>query len=198
MSIRRDGRLTSVPVGSLERHFDFGGGDRPCTALSWADVFTAYHTTARPDLEVYAEADAKTRVLFQAGAWLADALRHPEAQGILRAQTRLWPEGPPESRRRVARRVIVGEVEDPWRQTRRARLHTPDGYSITPAIALEIARRVLSDHLGPGLQTPAGVFGPGLVFKLDGVRVEELRAGPIRDLPRQSLMLPSHWMNGSR
>jgi saccharopine dehydrogenase (NAD+, L-lysine-forming) len=182
VSIRRDGELTSVPVGRLQRRFDFGAGERPSTALSWADVVTAYHTTAIPTIEVYAEAEATARLLYQAGAWLAGPLQRPAARAVLRSQTRLWPDGPPESRRSAARRVIVGEVEDPWRQIVRARLHTPDGYSITPAIALEIARRVLSDDLEPGFQTPAGIYGPGLVFNLDGVRLETLRAGPVRDL----------------
>ena len=182
VSIRRDGKLTSVPVGRLQRRFDFGAGDRPSTALSWADVFTAYLTTGIPDIEVYAEADAMMRLLFKTGAWLADPLRQPRAGALLRSQTRLWPEGPPQSRRAAARRVIVCEAEDPWRQTVCARLHTPHGYSITPVIALSIAARVLSGEFLPGLQTPAGVYGPGLVFKLDGVRVEDLRVGPIREL----------------
>lgn len=180
VSIRRAGRLTSVRVGHLERGFDFGDGERLSTALSWADVFTAYHTTGIPNIEVYAEADATARMLYQAGAWFGLPLRLPVTRQLLEWPTRFWPQGPSEEKRDAARRVIVAEAEDAWRQRVCSRLYTPDGYSITPAIALRIAARALAGELKPGFQTPAAVYGPDLVLGLAGVMREDLDVGPIR------------------
>jgi saccharopine dehydrogenase (NAD+, L-lysine-forming) len=182
VSIRRDGRLTAVRVGRLERPFDFGAGPSLSTAVSWADVLTAHRTTGIPDITVYAEADGLARLAYQSGAWLSLPLRSALARRLLARQARLWPEGPSAHRRGAARRVIVAELEDAWQQRISARLHTPDGYDLTPPIALAIARRVLAGEHRPGLQTPAGLFGPGLVLALDGVGLEDVPAGPRRSL----------------
>ena len=182
VSIRRDGRLTGVPVGRLERAFDFGAGPRLCTALSWADVLTAWRTTGIPDITVYAEADARARLLYQTGALLSLPLRAPAMQRVVARQARFWPAGPTAAKRGAARRVIVAEVEDAWQQRLGARLHTPDGYDLTPPIALAIARRVLAGDLRPGFQTPAGLYGPELVLALDGVVLEDMPSGPLRRL----------------
>jgi len=182
VSIRRGGALAAVPVGRLQRDFDFGAGSRHCTALSWADVFTAWHTTGIPDIEVYVEADALAQSLYQTGAWLSLPLRLPAARRLMDWQARLWPEGPSRARRDAARRVIVAEVEDPWQQRLAARLYTPDGYDLTPPIALAIARRVLDGDWRPGFRTPAGVYGPQLVLGLPNVELEMLASGPLRPM----------------
>jgi short subunit dehydrogenase-like uncharacterized protein len=182
VSIRRSGVLTAVRVGRLQRSFDFGAGPRPCTALSWPDVFTAWHTTGIPDIEVYAEADALAQGLYQAGAWLSLPLRLPLAQRAMAWQTRLWPEGPARSRRDAARRVIVAQVEDAWQQRIGACLHTPDGYDLTAPIALGVAARVLAGDWRSGFQTPAGVYGAELVTDLPGVTLEPVSDAPVRQM----------------
>ncbi len=176
VTVRRDGELTSVPVGRLERTFDYGDGDRLSTALSWADVYTAYYTTGIPDIEVYVEADLLARCLYQVGAWFAVPSRLPPWRQLLEWQASFWPLGPSAAARAAARRVIVAEAEDVWRRCVRARLHTPDGYSFTPAVALAIVQRVLDGDFLPGFQTPAGVYGADFVLSLDGVRREDLDA----------------------
>src|SRR5262249_5328240 len=55
VTIRREEVMTSVPLGALERSFDYSEGDRLSTAVSWADVFTAFLTTGIPNIEVYVE-----------------------------------------------------------------------------------------------------------------------------------------------
>ena len=90
----------------------------------------------------------------------------------------VWPEGPSESQREGERRVIVAEVEDEYRRGKRARLHTPDGYSFTPLSALAIAQRVLAGDSPTGFQTPAGAYGPDFILDLPGVRREDASRYP--------------------
>jgi len=174
VSIRREGRLCAVPVGQLERVFDYGAGERVSAAVSWADVFTAYHTTGIENIEVYAEADAWTRWFYQSAACFAGPLRLTPVQKLLELGARAWPEGPSEAQRAAAPRAIVAEVEDRFRRCVRARLHTPDGYSFTPVSALAIAERVLAGEFRAGFQTPAGVYGADFVLSLEGVHREDI------------------------
>jgi short subunit dehydrogenase-like uncharacterized protein len=174
VSIRRDGRLCAVPVGRLERGFDYGVGKRISTAVSWADVFTAYHTTQIPNVEVYMEADAWRRYLYQAAAYFAAPLGLGPVQALLKLQVRVLPEGPSEGQRAAAPRVIVAEAEDRYRRRVQARLYTPDGYDFTALSALAIAERVMAGDIAIGFQTPGGLYGADFVLRFQGVRREDV------------------------
>jgi saccharopine dehydrogenase (NAD+, L-lysine-forming) len=175
VSIRRDSRLTSVPVGRLERAFDYGEGERISSAVSWADVFTAYYTTGVPNIEVYAEAGALERGLYQLGAWFAEPLRLAPCQRLLDLQAYAWPEGPSAAERSAASRVIVADAEDRWRRRICARMRTPDGYSFTCAATVAIAQRVLAGEIRAGFQTPAGLYGADFPLTFTGVCREDLK-----------------------
>jgi short subunit dehydrogenase-like uncharacterized protein len=173
VSIRREGRLRAVPVGRLERGFDYGAGNRVSTAVSWADVFTAYHTTQIPNIEVYTEASAWTRYLYETAAYFAAPLSLAPVQALLKLQARAFPEGPSEEQRAAAPRVIVAEAEDLYRRRVGARLYTPDGYDFTALSAMAIARRVMDGEFRAGFQTPGGLYGADLVLRLQGVWRED-------------------------
>src|SRR5262249_12668558 len=53
VNVRRDGVVTPVVPGVLQRSFDFGEGARQSFAVSWGDVSSAYYTTGIPNIEVY-------------------------------------------------------------------------------------------------------------------------------------------------
>lgn len=174
VSIRRNGRMISVPVGRLQRRFDFGAGERDSVAVSWADVFTAYHSTGIPNIEAYFDADIASRALYQLGAGLADAARLAPVKSLIAALTGILPEGPDQDRRRRERCVIVAEAEDSWRQRRTVRLQTPDGYSFTAEAAAAIAQHILQGEFTCGFQTPAKVYGADLVLGFPGTHRQEL------------------------
>ncbi|UCE63150.1 MAG: saccharopine dehydrogenase NADP-binding domain-containing protein [Nitrospirota bacterium] len=174
VSIRRGGRLTLVPIGRLERTFDYGEGPRMSTAVNWADVYTAYYTTGIPNIEVYAEAAVLERSLYQLGSWFAEPMRLAPWQWLLELQANAWPEGPSHAERAAERRVIVAEAEDRWRRQFRARLSTPDGYNFTAIAALAVAQRVLDGEYRTGFQTPASVYGPDFPLLIEGVHREDL------------------------
>jgi short subunit dehydrogenase-like uncharacterized protein len=173
VSIRRAGELASVPVGRLERDFDFGEGLRKATAVSWADVITAHHTTGIPNIEVYAEAGPLYRTVYQANAWFAAQFGRVDER-LLRPFVAAWPEGPSEAQRVSKRQVILAEMEDPWRRSTRARITTLDGYSFTPLAALALVERVLQGDAEAGFQTPAGLYGPDFILGFEGTEREDL------------------------
>jgi len=175
VSIRRNGRMMLLPVGRLQRAFDFGDGEKECVAVSWADVFTAYHSTGIRNIEAYFEADFASRALYHLGAGVADTMQLNPVKNLIDAIARAWPEGPPEVQRRAEKCVIVAEAEDSWRQVRSARLTTPDGYSFTAEAASAIALRAARGDFLSGFQTPARVYGADLALEFKGTHREELR-----------------------
>jgi short subunit dehydrogenase-like uncharacterized protein len=175
VTIRRNGRLMSVPVGQLQRTFDFGDGEKESVAVSWADVFTAYYSTGIRNIEAYFEASFASRALYQLGAGIADTMQLAPARTLIDAVTSVLPEGPHEVRRRTERSVLVCEAEDSWRQRRCVRLTTPDGYSFTAEAATAIAQRILRGDFVSGFQTPAKVYGADLVLNLEGTDRQELQ-----------------------
>lgn len=174
VSIRRAGELATVPAGHLQRQFDFGNGKRLATAVSAADVVTAWYTTGIPNIEAYSHVAPAEAFAFQVGSWFAEPLRLPPVKSIVELLISLAPEGPSAARRIGSHNVIIAEAEDPWRRSTCARLTTPDGYSCTPEIALGIASRVLAGEFREGFQTPARVFCADLVLEVHGARREDL------------------------
>jgi short subunit dehydrogenase-like uncharacterized protein len=59
--VRRGGRLVAPEPGAGTRTMHFGNGAVEATRITWGDVFTAYHTTGIPDIEVYTVLSAPAR-----------------------------------------------------------------------------------------------------------------------------------------
>lgn len=186
VNIRRNGQLISVPVGRLQRAFDYGDGERESVAVSWADAFTAYYSTGVRNIEAYIEADLVARTLYQVSAGIAEALRFAPVQHWLNIAAGNWPEGPSALQRQSERCVVVAEAEDSWRRRSCARLETPDGYSFTAEAAMAIAQRVTRGDFRPGFQTPGKVYGANFVLGLAGSRREDLER-PVPRMPSDDM-----------
>jgi len=170
----RDRTLVRVPVGSLERHFDFGRGPSSSTAMSWPDVFTAHLTTGIANVEAYVQIDSLQRSLLQFARSSAWIWQSSIARALLNGDATLLPEGPSYEDQKTRRRAIVVVAED-GRGTRVcSRLRTPEGYWFTALSALALAERVLSGEIAAGFQTPARIYGADFVLGLDGVYRDEL------------------------
>jgi short subunit dehydrogenase-like uncharacterized protein len=172
--VRRDGRLVRLPGSLLERRFDFGRGPRTCVAVSWPDVYTAFHTTGIPDVEAFLEVEPWQRALVLGSRYFAWLLRAPPWRLALEAQVRALPEGPSAAERARHPRALVVEAADGNGRRTASRLRTPEAYSFTAAAAVEIAVRVLQGDLESGFQTPARIYGPDFVLGLPGVVREDL------------------------
>lgn len=172
--VRRNGRLTTVPAGTLQRAFDFGQGERTGTAVSWPDVFTAFYTTGTPNITVYSETNFVEQILYALGGRLTGLLHDTPWQAFLSAQAELLPEGPSAEARRSVTRTIVAEAVDRLGRKVCARLRTPEAYTFTGMTALAIIERVLAGEVLNGFQTPARVYGADFVLCLPNVVREDL------------------------
>jgi len=174
IQVRRNGVLTSLPPGTLERAFDYGDGPRLSLGISWGDVASAYYTTGIPNIETYFEVNPTLRGMLAASRYLGWALQSAPWQGMLKACADMLAEGPTDEQRAASSMVVVAEVEDGRGRRARSRLHTPEAYTFTAAAGAAISRRVLDGDLDVGFQTPARLYGEGLVLGFAGVSREDL------------------------
>ena len=156
--IRRNGHLESVPVGQLERTFDFGEGERICTATRLADPLTGFMTTHVPNIEAYVEVGALDRILYQAGSTFALPLQLSPWRQLLAMQVSAWPEGPSPEDRQKMKQTIVIEAEDAYRNQVSVRFKASDCYEFSAASAVTVAALVQEGQILSGFQTPANVY----------------------------------------
>ena len=170
--VRRGGRLVTPDPSAATRTMDFGNGSVDATRITWGDVFTAYHTTGIPDIEVYTVLSAQARRALN----LAKRLRPLFHFAPLRAILRLGVQPGPTAERRAATVTHVwGEVADDVGRIATARLHGPEaGLAWTTRAALSVVRRALAGEVLPGFQTPAGAYGADLVLESEGVTREDV------------------------
>ncbi|MBI2393613.1 MAG: saccharopine dehydrogenase NADP-binding domain-containing protein [Deltaproteobacteria bacterium] len=173
--VRRDGKIVSVPPGSLSRTVDFGyGRPRATMAIPWGDVSTAFHSTGIPNIEVYFPARRATRVGARAIGLISPIVASGPVQRLLKRAVDARPAGPTDEQRAKGSSFLWGEVRNERGDVRVSRLKTPEGYTLTADASLTIVKRVLEGDRKVGYQTPASVYGPELVMSLDGVSREDL------------------------
>lgn len=173
-TVRRDGQLARVPVGSLECEIDFGAGPERCLNVGWGDLVTAFHTTGIGDIEVYFDAHPLREWLLGTARGFGALLALPVWQLGLARAIDLLPEGPGAAARAAVTMHLVAEASDAHGRTARARLRTPEAYDCTAVTAVATAQRVLAGDVEPGFQTPARVYGADFILTCPGVVREDL------------------------
>ncbi len=173
---RRGGRLVRIPLGSVERAFDYGDGPRASVNVSLGDVATAYYTTGIPNIETYVDGTPLIRALLSMCRSFGWLLRTAPWQAWLGALADALPENPTPSDGSATHRSmgIVAEVEDDTGRRVRARLRTPEAYIFTGITGVGVLERVLAGDLEVGFQTVARVYGGDFVLDLPQVVREDL------------------------
>jgi short subunit dehydrogenase-like uncharacterized protein len=172
--IRRGGKLTPVPAAWRTRDFDLGRGPVRCMTIPWGDVWTAWHSTGIPDIEVYLAAPPALRALAVASRLVGPLLGSGPVQRGLAAWVRWRVSGPDAQARARGRSLLYGEVEHADGRRAAARLVAPEGYAFTALAAVECAERVLGGQARPGFLTPSLAFGPDLPLAIAGVERVDL------------------------
>lgn len=170
--VRRNGRLEVPERGVKTRMIDFGDGPIAATRLTWGDVFMAFHSTGIPNIEDYVVLPESTRRQMAKMDYLRPLFRIPALRNLLKRGVKPGPDA--EKRARTVTHVW-GEVTDDQGRRAASRLHGPEaGVVWTSRAALAVVRKVLSDNVSPGFQTPARAYGADFVLECDGVTREDL------------------------
>jgi short subunit dehydrogenase-like uncharacterized protein len=171
--LRRHGRIVSRDRAE-EGSCDFGDGEKPTIQVSWADVATAFHSTGIPNIEAQFEVSPVMMAFTRTPRLVKSFLGRPLMRSLLKAQVDRLPEGPSEAARRAGKAVLVGVARNAKGLMARSRLTTPEGYSLTAAVAFDAARRVAAGEVKPGFQTPSLAFGADYILGFGGVAREDL------------------------
>ncbi len=172
--VRRQGKLVSVPPGSLAYHFDYGHGPQISLAVSLGDASSAFFSTGIPDVETYLRATLPVWGAVTASRYWGWLLSTPPWQAFLKAQMDCLAPDPSPQARGAGWATLVAEARDASGRCARSRLQTGDVYSFTALSAVGVAERTLAGELKPGFQTPSRVYGPDFVLSFDGVSREDL------------------------
>ncbi len=181
--VREGGKLKRIRLGSRRLEIDYGRGPVASVAVAWGDVGSAWYSTKIPNIEVYFPVPRRLRrVLPMLSPFLPIAALGPVRRLLQRRIDRV--RGPSDDERAQGSCVLWGEVSDDAGAKVAARLHTPEGYTLTVEAALHIAQKVASaahkdahkalNGAPPvGFHTPSSAFGAGLVLELSGVHLED-------------------------
>jgi short subunit dehydrogenase-like uncharacterized protein len=172
--VRRDGRLVTIPPGSLERTFDYGDGPSRSVAVTWGDLASAFNTTGIPNIETYFQATPAVRAMVGTERFLGPLMATPPWQATMQGLTRWLPGGPSPDERRAHGAVVVAEAAHRSGHMVRARLKTPEAYTLSARTAAEVARAVAAGDYEPGFQTPARLYGANYILGFEGVTRETL------------------------
>jgi short subunit dehydrogenase-like uncharacterized protein len=172
-AVRQNGKIIAVPMDHSVQEIDFFGRKKIATAIPWGDVSTAYFTTGIPNIIVYTVLPKRSGTF---SSMISGLEKLPVLNLIPKAihgMIRAFMTGPNAEVRTKAKSYLVGEVRDAEGAVARARLVTREGYTLTSITCAIITARILKGDLKTGFQTPAAVYGEGLILEVEGALRED-------------------------
>ena len=171
-TIRREGKLETVPHAWRVDRIDFDDRRRCTMSIPWGDVSSAYHSTGIPNIHVAIGVSCLS-------AWLMRIVRRPvcallRIPGILRILKSIVPrakQGPSAHTRQSVIYHLRGDVWNASGERRSLCMHTPEGYTCTIESALAIVERLRAKALPPGAFTPSRALGSSFALSLQGIRL---------------------------
>jgi short subunit dehydrogenase-like uncharacterized protein len=158
-AIRENGRIKRVSFGSLRRDVKFRDRERPCIAIPWGDVSTAYYSTGISNIVVYLAVSRMAHRITQLLRIASPLLRVGRVQVALKERVEKVMTGPNADARRAARMHVWGRVYRHDGVAVEGTLETPEGYALTAVTAVACVQRVCENSVAPGAITPSRAFG---------------------------------------
>jgi len=168
-AIRKDGKLTKVPLAWKSRSIPFAHGERMAMTIPWGDVFTAYISTGVPDIEVYMSVPPATIRRLQRMRWLQPLLGTAMVQNFMKKRVERSVKGPNDARRQNTDAQLWGQVKSADGRTVSGTMTTPNGYDLTVIASLGIAAHLLQNDVEGGFYTPSMLMGAAYAQTLPGV-----------------------------
>jgi short subunit dehydrogenase-like uncharacterized protein len=164
--IRKNGKLTTIPIGEKSMEIDFGTYKSKTLNIPWGDISTAFRSTGIPNIEVYAGATDKMIRNAKRSKYLNWLLRMRWVKNFLLRQIDKQQAGPSDEIRENGRAYLWGKVSDDSGNHFISTLEAPSGYALTAKTAVLIAEKILAGNFKTGYQTPAMVYGEDLILEI--------------------------------
>jgi short subunit dehydrogenase-like uncharacterized protein len=171
--IRKDGKLTDIPLGKKVMEIDFNGYKTKALNIPWGDVSTAWTSTHIPNIEVYMAANAKIIVGARISGYFNWLLKKQQIKKWLLAKIDNRQSGPSAQRRIEGKSFLWGKASDEKGNERITTIETMSGYRLTAMTSVLIAEKIMNGDYKTGYQTPATAYGPDLIMQLsETVRID--------------------------
>lgn len=164
--IRRNGVLTSIPMGEKFMEIDFGSFKTKALNIPWGDISTAWRSTNIPNIEVYAGATDSMIKNAKRSNYLNWLLRMRWVKNFMLKQIDKKPPGPSEKNLETGRSFLWGKIWDGAGNQFTSTMEAPSGYALTAKTAVLIAEKILAGNFKAGYQTPAMMYGEGLILEI--------------------------------
>ena len=167
--IRHEGRLVSIPSGSLVRKIPYADGEYLSVSIPWGDVSTAYYSTGIPNIELYTAMPEDRLQLVRLMRYLAPLVRLRPVQRLIKNQIAQTVKGPTEAERLADTSELYGVATNGAGERKEIWMSAPNGYTLTFDAAVSAAERVLEEEGFAGAYTPSQAFGADFAGTLEGV-----------------------------
>lgn len=166
--IRVNGELKQVPLAFKERKIDYGFGKINAITIPWGDVYTAYHSTGIPNIEVYYPVSSEgAQKLKKRQKYMKLMKFNFVKKFILNRIEKTWVPNTDEERAKTIS-FIWGQVTNGKGDSIEGRFTTANGYDLTASGIIEASQYLLGDHQQSGYFTPSRLIGKELVEKMPG------------------------------
>ncbi|MBM9500139.1 saccharopine dehydrogenase NADP-binding domain-containing protein [Leptospira sp. 201903071] len=170
--VRRNGKIENIPQLSLKKIVEVSGSYAEFFAIPWGDVFTAFISTAIPNITVYSSLPAAQAKLLK---WLQPTTALLKSSLILKGVQKLVEitvSGPDDEKRKHGSVLLWGEA---WTEASSKkvsiRMRCAEGYEFTMESALAAIAKVEKGKTQAGFTTPATVFGSKFVLEIPGTKI---------------------------
>ena len=150
--IRKDGKITTVPLAHYVRTIDFGDGKKSAMSVPWGKV-------PEPPKMIFG---AKMMNCFR------PVLKLNAVQKFIKSRIEKTVVGPNEELRAKVPTYVWGEARNTRGEIKTARIQTENAYSLTVNGSLTVVNYLLNNTVKGGTYTPAKLMGYKLVTELPG------------------------------
>jgi short subunit dehydrogenase-like uncharacterized protein len=164
--IRSNGKLIPIPIGQKVIEVDFGTFKTLTLNIPWGDISTAWRSTGIPNIEVYTGATDKMIRKAKRSNYFNWLLRQRWVKDYMLKQIDKKPAGPSDKNRESGRSFLWGRVWDDAGKECITLLETLSGYALTAKTSVLITEKILQNEFKPGYQTPAMMYGEGLILEI--------------------------------
>jgi short subunit dehydrogenase-like uncharacterized protein len=157
-AVRKDGRITRVPLAYDVREIPFSCGTRMAMTIPWGDVATAYRSTGIPNIRVYNASSPRAIARVRRMARILPVLRFKPLRRLIQkyADRRT---GPSADVRASARTYLWGRAAAADGREVTMTAETLEGYAFTVLSSVSAVERMLAGGVPTGSLTPSLAFG---------------------------------------
>ena len=162
--IRRDGKLTRVPIVFDVREIPFASGPRLAVTIPWGDLSTAYRSTGIPNIRVYMARSPRAIAQLRRIQPLLPLLNFKPLRRFVQKLAARRP-GPTEAQRARSTVDLWGRIAHGSDEVTMT-MQVPEGYTFTVLSSLAVVERLMNGAAKPGAFTPSQMFGADFVDAL--------------------------------